>query len=97
MTDCLVSKLAVINALNNITIPDIDEDRGFFILEGIIMSILAVEQMPETSPEFIRCEDCVHYPSEYADCPMVGWGRQGNDFCSKAEKVEYASYGGNQK
>lgn len=36
--------------------------------------------------EIIRCEDCYHYPSEYADCPMIGWARNENDFCSKAER-----------
>ena len=37
-------------------------------------------------PEIIRCKDCWHYPSEYADCPMIGWARNENDFCSKAER-----------
>lgn len=36
--------------------------------------------------EIIQCKDCYHYPNEYADCPMIGWARNENDFCSKAER-----------
>ena len=43
-------------------------------------------RMPSAQPEIIRCKDCWHYPSEYADCPMIGWARNENDFCSKAER-----------
>ena len=42
--------------------------------------------LPSIQPEIIRCKDCWHYPSEYADCPMIGWARNENDFCSKAER-----------
>lgn len=40
----------------------------------------------DAQSEIIRCKDCYHYPGEYADCPMIGWGRNGEDFCSKAER-----------
>ena len=43
------------------------------------------ERIPSAQPEIIRCKDCCHYPSEYADCPMIGWARNENDFCSRAE------------
>ena len=46
----------------------------------------ALEELPSEQPEIIRCKDCWHYPSEYADCPMIGWARNENDFCSKAER-----------
>ena len=42
--------------------------------------------LTSAQPEIIRCKDCWHYPSEYADCPMIGWARNENDFCSKAER-----------
>ena len=45
-----------------------------------------IELIPSAQPEIIRCKDCWHYPSEYADCPMIGWARNENDFCSKAER-----------
>ena len=44
--------------------------------------------LPSAEPEVIRCKDCCHYPSEYADCPMIGWARNENDFCSKAERKD---------
>ena len=45
-----------------------------------------INEVPSAQPEIIRCKDCWHYPSEYADCPMIGWARNENDFCSKAER-----------
>ena len=45
-----------------------------------------INELPSAQPEIIRCKDCWHYPSEYADCPMIGWARNENDFCSKAER-----------
>lgn len=45
-----------------------------------------INEVPSIQPEIIRCKDCWHYPSEYADCPMIGWARNENDFCSKAER-----------
>ena len=41
--------------------------------------------VPSAQPEVIRCKDCWHYPGEYSDCPMIGWARNENDYCSKAE------------
>ena len=48
---------------------------------AIECAIKALEQ-----PEIIWCKNCYHYPNKYADCPMIGWARNGNDFCSKAER-----------
>ena len=45
-----------------------------------------INEVPSAQPVIIRCKDCWHYPSEYADCPMIGWARNENDFCSKAER-----------
>lgn len=45
-----------------------------------------IENAPTIEPEIIRCKDCYHYPNKYADCPMIGWARNENDFCSKAER-----------
>lgn len=45
-----------------------------------------IAQLPSERPEIIRCKDCYHYPNKYADCPMIGWARNENDFCSKAER-----------
>ena len=53
---------------------------------GIIIDTKAEELDSSEQPEIIRCKDCWHYPSEYADCPMIGWARNENDFCSKAER-----------
>ena len=47
-----------------------------------------IEDLPSAEPEIVRCKDCCHYPSEYADCPMIGWARNENDFCSKAERKD---------
>ena len=47
-----------------------------------------IDELPSAEPEVIRCKDCCHYPSEYADCPMIGWARNENDFCSWAERRE---------
>ena len=40
--------------------------------------------------EIIHCKDCIYYPSEYTDCPLIGWPRNGDDFCSYAERREDA-------
>ena len=37
-----------------------------------------INEVPSAQPEIIRCKDCWHYPSEYADCPMIGWARKEN-------------------
>lgn len=42
--------------------------------------------LPSAQPEIIYCKNCCHYPSEHTDCPLIGWGRNENDFCSKAER-----------
>ena len=44
------------------------------------MAISALQQ-----PEVMTCRECYHYPNEFADCPLIGWPRNENDFCSKAE------------
>ena len=44
-----------------------------------------IAQLPSAQPEVIRCKDCWHYPGEFSDCPMIGWARNENDYCSKAE------------
>lgn len=48
----------------------------------------ALSRVPDTPPEIIRCGECCHYPGEQTDCPMIGWGRCGDDYCSKAERRE---------
>ena len=47
-----------------------------------------LKSLPSAQPEIVRCKDCYHYPSKYADCPMIGWARNENDFCSKAERKD---------
>lgn len=46
----------------------------------------AIEALPSAEPEIIRCKDCYHYPGEYSDCPMIGWFRHEDDYCSRAER-----------
>ena len=58
--------------------------QGKGMTEEVLIADL--EALPSAQPEVIRCKDCYHYPSEYADCPMIGWARNENDFCSKAER-----------
>lgn len=55
---------------------------------GDLMSAVIQAHYNSAQPEIIRCKDCCHYPSEYADCPMIGWARNENDFCSKAERKD---------
>lgn len=43
-------------------------------------------ELPSADPEIILCKDCCHYPGEYSDCPMVGWFRHEDDYCSRAER-----------
>ncbi len=45
-----------------------------------------IELLEET--EIIKCKYCIHYPNENADCPLVRWGRNENDFCSFSERKE---------
>ena len=45
-----------------------------------------LSELPSAQPEIIRCKDCYHYPGEHTDCPLIGWGRNENDFCSYAER-----------
>lgn len=60
-----------------LTIPEVN----WYTIERVL-------HLPSTEPEIIRCKDCYHYPSKYADCPMIGWARNENDFCSKAERKD---------
>lgn len=44
-----------------------------------------VEELPAADvTEVIRCPDCVHIHDD--DCPLVGWGRCGDHYCSYAER-----------
>ena len=45
-----------------------------------------IKELPSAQPEIIHCKDCCHYPGEHTDCPLIGWGRNENDFCSWAER-----------
>lgn len=45
------------------------------------------EAMTE-QPEIVRCKECYHYPNEFADCPLIGWPRNEDDYCSYAERRE---------
>lgn len=40
----------------------------------------------DAESEIIRCKDCCHYPGEHSDCPMAGWFRHDDDYCSRAER-----------
>ena len=65
-------------------------ERDFKILNATCdRHIKMIEDLPSAQPEIIRCKDCRHYPSEHADCPMIGWARNENDFCSKAERKDH--------
>lgn len=58
--------------------------------EGLQRMLLErMNALLSAEPEIIRCKDCYHYPSKYADCPMIGWARNENDFCSKAERKDH--------
>ena len=57
-----------------------------WVQNGHNLCVDVLTKLPSAQPEIIRCKDCWHYPSEYADCPMIGWARNENDFCSKAER-----------
>lgn len=61
-------------------------DREGSFSDGVQWLLEYIDGLPSAQPEIIRCKDCYHYPSEYADCPMIGWARNENDFCSKAER-----------
>lgn len=61
-------------------------DKGWKL--GVYPVASNIHALPPAESEIIRCKDCYHYPSKYADCPMIGWARNENDFCSKAERKD---------
>lgn len=88
------NKIAVIEALSSVQ-PEITEEdvrewcykRGLTIIDNALYIEMKSRWSAPAQPEIIRCKDCYHYPNEYADCPMIGWARNENDFCSKAERI----------
>lgn len=64
----------------------IADHAGMALAEAIAEAYKQGQQDAES--ELTRCKDCYHYPGEYTDCPMIGWARNGEDFCSKAERKE---------
>ena len=79
-----IKKRLVETALNNI---GFNEDVYLDIADHRIETWVN-EILPSARPKIIQCKDCYHYPSKYADCPMIGWARNENDFCSKAERKD---------
>lgn len=59
--------------------------RGLTIIDNALYLEMKSRWSASVQSEIIRCKDCYHYPNEYADCPMIGWARNEDDFCSKAE------------
>ena len=79
--DDLISRRAAIDALMSIL--DRKNHAEFLYTDEICK---ALGDLPSAQPEIIYCKDCYHYPGEHADCPLIGWGRNENDFCSYAER-----------
>lgn len=44
----------------------------------------ALEHLPSAQPDIIRCGECRHLHDN--DCPVVGWGRDDDDYCAWAER-----------
>ena len=87
MDNSLIKRQDAIDALDKIFPADpMRNDYTQGITCGAALATEYIKQLPSAQPEIIRCKDCWHYPSEYADCPMIGWARNENDFCSKAER-----------
>ncbi len=74
-----VDKQTVLNIIASFRTPYRKEVRVEDVYDAV--------QKAETV-EIIHCKDCCHYPSEYTDCPMIGWHRVEDDFCSFAERRE---------
>ena len=84
-----VSEADAINRQQAINALEKDEEYNKDIpirADGIRDAIITISTLPSAQPEVIRCRDCCHYPGEHADCPMTGWHRNGDDFCSFAER-----------
>lgn len=43
-----------------------------------------LEGLPSAQPDIIRCGECRHLHDN--DCPVVGWGRDDDDYCAWAER-----------
>ena len=50
---------------------------------GINWARNTIAELPSAQPVIIQCKDCWHYPSEYADCPMIGWREMKTTFVQK--------------
>ena len=60
-----------------------------FAAEGIDIDREDMRTALENAKQYraiVRCKDCYHYPNEYSDCPMIGWFRCEDDYCSRAER-----------
>lgn len=42
------------------------------------------KRLPPAQPDIIRCGECRHLHDN--DCPVVGWGRDDDDYCAWAER-----------
>ena len=43
-----------------------------------------LRKLPSAQPDIIRCGECRHLHDN--DCPVVGWGRDDDDYCAWAER-----------
>ena len=84
-----VSRQAAIDAMeeHRDKPPVLESDYDFGRREMLEACIDEIESLPSAQPEIIHCKDCCHYPGEHTDCPLIGWGRNENDFCSWAERI----------
>lgn len=56
---------------------------------GLAKTIVkAIEQLPPTQPEIIRCKDCVHYYGEPGNPNIICFQMHEDDFCSYGERRE---------
>ena len=80
MSDLIDRQQAIDEIMSLIEEPDDDFN------EGVRTSASVIYQLQSAQQEIIRCKDCYHYPGEYSDCPMIGWFRHEDDYCSRAER-----------
>lgn len=89
----LISRKAAIDAVRNFD----DCENGYSDTYDKAFIISALEELPSTQPEIVRCKDCKYY--KFADnrafgmpvkmCEWFGFEDvDGDDFCSRAERSE---------
>lgn len=52
--------------------------------EHLADAIMDENRFPSAQSDIIRCGECRHLHDN--DCPVVGWGRNDDDYCAWAER-----------